>query len=164
MYLFFLLFAMCSAYFGLTYLYWAFFEGRLPPPFRRRSLYSILGISVFMLLVFMGVYLSPSMDIGIGNRILHAIGGGFLAYIVCVVAVRDSGLRIRGMRFFIFSFLIVTALGVANEMLEFLLQSYTPLVFSPTVTDTWLDLASNLVGTLLGAIATIFLLKTDSKA
>ena len=160
MYLLFLLCAMCSAYFGLTYLYWGFFEGRLPPAFRRRSLYSILGISICMLAVFTGVYLMPSMDIGIGNRILHAFGGGFLAYLVCFLIVRDSGLRISRFRFFIFTFLVVTALGVANEMLEFLLQSTTGLIFSPTPTDTWLDLASNLVGTLLAAAPLTYFVET----
>ena len=160
MYLLFLLLAMCSAYFGLTYLYLGFFEGILPPAFRRRSLYSILGISICMLAVFTGVYLMPSMDIGIGNRILHAFGGGFLAYLVCFLVVCDSGLRISRFRFFIFTFLVVTALGVANEMLEFLLQSTTGLIFSPTPTDTWLDLASNLVGTLLAAVPLTYFVKT----
>ena len=161
MYLLFLLCAMCSAYFGLTYLFWGFFEDKLPPAFRRRSLYSILGISVFMLIVFTGVYLMPSMDLGIGNRILHACGGGFLAYVVCFLVVRDSGLRISRFRFFIFTFLVVTALGVANEMLEFQLQSTTSLIFSPTPTDTWLDLASNLVGSLIAAVLINFLLKSS---
>lgn len=59
--------------------------------------------------------------------------------------------------------LIGTALGVANELFEFLLQSTTHLVFSPTVTDTWLDLLSNTIG--IGVAVSIFsaFIKTPRK-
>ncbi len=53
----------------------------------------------------------------LSNRVLHVFGGGFLAFLICFLAALDSRVRIRRFQFFLFSFLIVIALGVANEIL-----------------------------------------------
>jgi hypothetical protein len=86
------------------------------------------------------------------NRVLHAYGGGFMAFLVCFLVVRDSKLSLTKFQFFIFSFLIVAALGVANEILEFFLQNYAGMIFSSHINDTWYDLMSNTIGSLIATV------------
>jgi hypothetical protein len=109
----------------------------------------VIIIGVLSIVSYWISFLIP--DVQFSNRFLHAFGGGFLGFLVCFLAVKDNNLKIDRFRFFVFSFLIVIALGVANELMEFILQTYTHFIFSPTSTDTWLDLASNLVGIILAA-------------
>ena len=85
------------------------------------------------------------------NRLLHALGGGFVAFFVCFLVARDSQIDITRFQFFVFSFLLVTAFGVGNEILEFAIQHYLDLTFARDVADTWLDLVSNTVGVLVAA-------------
>lgn len=91
-------------------------------------------------------------DKQLSNRVLHAFAGGFTAFAVNFLAARDAKVEIGRMRFFIFAILIVTAMGVGNELIEFFLQKYYHFIFSPTVYDTWLDLFSNLIGTLIAGM------------
>lgn len=86
-----------------------------------------------------------------GNRLLHFMGGGFLPFLVCFLAAKNSGQQITRFQFLVFSMLVVMALGIGNEIIEFFLQHYFHLTFARTVDDTWLDLASNLLGTISGA-------------
>jgi glycopeptide antibiotics resistance protein len=81
-------------------------------------------------------------------------GGGFLSLLICFLATRNSKTSLSKFQFFIISSLIVSTMGVANEIIEFLLQNYTNLdfTFAQTINDTWLDLISNTIGALLGAI------------
>ncbi len=58
------------------------------------------------------------------------------------LAAKDSNIVIDRFRFFTLSVLIVTGLGVANEMLEFFLQSQTGLIFTTSINDTRVDLTS----------------------
>ena len=87
----------------------------------------------------------------LANRLLHALGGGALGTLTCYLATKDSKVNITTFQFFIFSFLLVTALGVGNELLEFFLQETTGEIFSNSNIDAWLDLASNTVGALLAS-------------
>lgn len=119
------------------------------PAFGKQAAFSMLSILVLIFAIEIITAFIPDQEIG--NRILHALGGGFVAFLICLFAARDTGLRISKTRFLIFSFLLVTGLGVANELLEFLLQNITQVIYSPTTTDTWLDLLSNTIGILLGA-------------
>ncbi len=75
-----------------------------------------------------------------------------MAFMVCFLVVKDSKLPVTKFQFLIFSALIATALGVANELLEFFLQHYFGFISAASVTDTWLDLLSNTVGILLASI------------
>ena len=85
------------------------------------------------------------------NRLQHAFGGGFMALVVYIFALRDSDISLRIFQAVIFGILIVTALGVGNELLELTLQTFTGVQFTHYLTDTWLDLLSNTVGVLAGA-------------
>ena len=80
-----------------------------------------------------------------------------MSFFICFRVVRDSRLLISKFQFFVFSVLVVTAMGVGNEIVEFVLQNYMPLVFSVDINDTWLDLISNGLGMLLGAALFTFL-------
>lgn len=112
----------------------------------------------------MFVYLVSSKisDLELGNRIIHAFGGGFLAYLVCFFAVKDDRIKIDSVKFFIFSFMLVMTLGIGNEIAEYFLQNYLNFSAAPSINDTWLDLMSNIAGTLIAALCfTPFLPKGD---
>ncbi len=146
-------------YFAAYFLYPYFFEGRAVKP-TDRSWISI----VVIVLAFFAAYSASAViqDLQLRNRVLHAFGGGFLASLICWLAVRDSRLRIGRFRFFVFTFLLVMTLGVANEIAEYFLQGRTGMVFATDVNDTWLDLLSNAVGALLGwACLTPFVARTE---
>jgi len=87
-----------------------------------------------------------------GNRFLHTFGGGFLAYLTCYLATKDSKVHIRRAQFFVLSFLVVIALGNVNEVFEFILHNTTNIVFAETINDTWLDLCCNIIGALVAAL------------
>lgn len=135
-----------AAYLGLYFLM-PFLLSQKPAFLTRRSLHSILLIIGLSLLVSYGAAHIP--DPVIGNRILHALGGGFLAFLACFLAARDSRIAIHRPQFIILSLMIVTALGVGNELAEFALQSITGFPFTDSLTDTWLDLLSNTTGALV---------------
>ncbi|GEM_PF-730431 len=156
--MYFLLFAIgfCAAYIFLYFLFGLFFKNKIIP-LNPNAWRSILLILLFHSLVQIGIWSIPDPEWS--NRFQHAIGGGFLSFIICFVVAKDSKIRIQPLQFLVWSFLVVTALGVANEMVEFFLQTTTPLVFTTGLEDTWLDLLSNWVGVLLAAGCLMPLLK-----
>ncbi len=139
---------MCISYVVIAEVYWLFFVGSLAP-LRRRSLLSIVLIFLFCAAAFTVSLMIPDKEFG--NRVLHALGGGFVAFFVCFRAVRDTRLPITRFQFFILGALTVTAMGVGNELLELLLQTTLGFFFSQNPYDTWLDLLSNTVGILVAA-------------
>lgn len=66
--------------------------------------------------------------------------------------MKDSTLSISRFQFLTLSMLLVTAMGVGNEILEFFLQNYFYLISSQNPLDTWLDLISNTLGIITGAL------------
>ncbi len=144
-------FGLCLAYL-LVYLLIGPFFNQPTARLTARSTYSLITIFVFSLLTFaISIYIP---DLVLGNRVLHAFGGGFMAFFVCFLAARDSRVKINRFQFLLVSLLVVTALGVANEIIEFFLQYYFAkydLFFATTINDTWLDLVSNTIGILLAA-------------
>ena len=151
-YLVFIVLAMCATYFILLALLPRFFAQKVMLP-RRRQLVSLVHIVIFLVLTYAVNF--SIQDPWLANRVLHIFGGGFLGFFMCFLAVRDSGIRITKFQFFVFSVLIVLALGTANELLELFLQEYAGIISSTTVTDTWLDLASNTVGIILASICLV---------
>ena len=145
---------LCLAY-GLFAYGFAWFFGAGPVRLSRRSVVYIALVAVA------GDFVSTLIpDWQLANRVLHILAGGFAGYLACVLAARDASLAIGRARFAIVAALLVTALGVANEHLELALQSFAHLRFAATVSDTWLDLASNTVGIALGALALTWLVPT----
>lgn len=131
------------AYFILAALYSLFFDKRLPV-FHTKPMRSLIVIVLFGLIVF--AVMSAATDPWLNNRIEHALGGGVFATLICFLAVRDTRPSLSRFQFFVFTALVVTSLGVLNELVEFFLQMHTTMIFSPDALDTWLDLTSNTVG------------------
>lgn len=149
MYLLAITVGLCAAYFGLMFLFSMIFTNKFPVIPQKRSVFSVIVIA---LLSIVGYVISFSIpDPNLSNRFLRGFGGGFLAFLVCFLAVRDARIPVSRFQFFVFSFLVVTTLGVANEIAEFFLQTVTGIVYTPTITDTWLDLSSNTVGIMIAA-------------
>lgn len=152
MYLLILTFGLCFSYIILFFLFPYFFKGELPK-ISVRSLGSIAIIFVASITSFVVSEMIPDPELK--NRVLHGLGGGFVAFLVCFLAARDSNVAITKFQFFILSVLVVTAMGVGNEIVEFFVQEYFPFihfVFSAGPLDTWLDLVSNTVGILVAAV------------
>lgn len=142
--------AYVATYFALYYMMPFLFEQRAAH-LGKRSLYSL---AIIFALTLVTLSLSASVaDAEWSNRLQHAFGGGFSAFIVYFLAVKDSGVRITALQLFILGLLIVTALGVGNELIEFLGQTYTNFIFATHINDTWFDLLSNTVGALFAALA-----------
>jgi hypothetical protein len=140
---------MAISYFPIRYLLLYFFQTSKPRAIGSQWIVSCLAIIVFSLGVYIVSYAIP--DLEWGNRIVHAFGGGFLAYMVAFLAAKDSGLAPDRVKFFIFTFMLVMTLGIGNEVVEYLLQNVFNFTAAPHINDTWLDLISNIVGTLLAA-------------
>jgi ABC-type uncharacterized transport system fused permease/ATPase subunit len=105
----------------------------------------ILGIIIFSIVFLI-------KDSELANRFQHAIAGGFLAMLISYLAFKDSQVEINKLQIILLSALVVTFLGVLNEILEFIIQINTNLVFADNLNDTWLDLTSNFFGIMLGSI------------
>jgi hypothetical protein len=102
-------------------------------------------------------YFTGNMKNGeIANRLLHSIGGGVLAFFIYYFAMTDSNTKVKALQFFTLGVLIVSALGVVNELFELFAATYFHMEFSTNRLDTWLDLLSNTVGlTASGAFLTL---------
>lgn len=149
MYLAFITLAMCVVYFILLQLFPIFFAQKITLQ-RRKPFLSLICIVIFSVLAYVASF--SIQDIELSNRVLHIFGGAFLGFFVCFLATRDSRININKFQFFVFGALIVLALAIANELLEFVLQEYGILVSAINVNETWLDLASNVVGIILASI------------
>jgi uncharacterized membrane protein YhaH (DUF805 family) len=145
-----------ATYFAL-YFFIPFLVGQKPIALSRRSLYSVLIIVGSSIATSFIASIIP--DLALSNRFLHAIGGGFLAMLVCFLASMDSRVSISKFQLISISFLISAFLGVGNELAEFALQSITGFPFTDSLIDTWLDLTSNTVGAALGVLCLAPLIK-----
>jgi hypothetical protein len=149
LYVFIVALGLCVMYFVLSYCLAHFFEWEGPHFSFGKTARSLSLILLGASAVFVAMNLVE--DRQLANRIEHAFGGGFLAFLVCYLVARDMGRPITRFQFFVLSFLVVTALGVANEVLEFFAQEYFGVVLAKNLNDTWLDLISNTTGALIGA-------------
>ena len=140
---------LCLCYPALFFILPIFFEKKMDS-ISRKAVPSILIILIVSFFIYYLNFIISNVDVA--NRVLHTFGGGFLAFLVCFLVVSDSKLKINKFQFFAFAFLLVTALGVTNEILEFILQNYTQMVMASNINDTWLDLISNTFGILIGGI------------
>lgn len=119
--------------------------------FKKKSFTFILLASI---IIFSIVFLIKDPEFS--NRFQHAIAGGFLAMLVSYLAFKDSQAKINKLQMILLSILIVTFLGVLNEIAEFLGEIFTSLVFADNIYDTWYDLTSNLFGIILGCVFVLF--------
>jgi len=153
-YLTFINLALCVCYFLFIFLFSKFFEQKEKTKiYSKRTLFSLLLITVLSWVIYFISYSFSNLEMG--NRFLHALGGGFMSVVVCYLAVRNNKFSLTRFQFFVFSFMLVSTMGVANELLEFFLQSYFHLPAASTITDTWLDLLSNTVGILIASLVCV---------
>ncbi|MES2623172.1 MAG: hypothetical protein V4576_02060 [Patescibacteria group bacterium] len=147
-FLLFITFLLCVTYTVLFYFFPFFFnENKQVVKPKLFSYLLIIALSII------GYYISFNIpDPIFANRFLHGFGGGFMAFFTCFLAARDSKITSGKLRFFILSALIVTALGVGNEILECILQYYNIMISADTINDTWLDLISNTTGMLIASM------------
>jgi len=126
-----------------------FFVGKIENPFKHftLSLLWIVPLSVAGYIVALNIPIE-----WLANRFMHGFCGGCMALFTCFLAYKDSKMRITRFQFALFSFLVVTALGVGNEIMEFVFQNFTDAVFADTINDTWFDLISNTIGCLVAVI------------
>ena len=157
MYLILVALGFCFVYVALLFLYALFFKSALPT-MRLRFAYSAAWI--LALYTAVSLFAGTIEDLELSNRILHIFGGGFLAYFVCFLVAKDLTLQVSRFHFIVFSLLVVSALGVANEIIEYFLQNYTSLSFATSANDTWLDLMSNSIGAFIGTVLLTPFIKT----
>ncbi len=154
-------FGLCVSYLILFFLFPYFFYGTKG---NKLSLKSLASILVICAISFLSCYIALSIDDrDFGNRILHIFGGGLTAFFVCFLAAKDSGVQLRKFQFFLFSFLMVIALGIVNEIAEFLLQYYFDIISAETPIDTWLDLNSNVIGALIASVCLVPFISSKNK-
>lgn len=142
----------CTAYLFLHFFFPLFFHGHTTS--FRKSSFLFLGLVILGYAVVWYIT-SQIVDVNVSNRILHIFGGGFLAFFMCFLISIDTKIRVDRFRLFTFILFVVLSLGVANEMMEYVLGLYTPLTFADTADDTRLDLISNCVGAVLAIIMLI---------
>ena len=150
---------LCVLYTSLLWFF-PYFFGK---PSAVKQAFSLRSIAYLLALYTFVIWIVFSMeDIELGNRILHSVAGGFAAFMTCFLAVRDTRLPLSRLRFFIFSALLVTSLGVVNELAELILSFFVEFDFPRHIDDTWFDLASNTVGLLVAALVFTPFIKSDA--
>jgi hypothetical protein len=149
MYLLFITLGLCLSYFIFYYLLFMFVSVS-NEKFGKKTIYSLVGVFIASLIIYIIVF--NISDLVLGNRLLHTFGGGFLGVLVCFLVVKDKKIDLTKLQFFVLSLLLVTFLGVLNEILECVLQNYFGIISADSINDTWFDLISNTVGLLLAGI------------
>ena len=96
----------------------------------------------------------------LGNALLHGLGGGVAAallftYLVGTFEVAWS-VRVQAVGLFI----LVSTLGVLNELGEYVVELFHLAVYSEDTHDTWRDFTANTVGAALGFVLLLALSPT----
>jgi hypothetical protein len=121
---------------------------------KKRSFASIALLVITSVVVYVvSYYVIPDRELG--NRFLHAFGGGFTLFLMCLLAMRDADVMISRKIFFITCFIVVTVFGTCNEIIEIILQYYTDFLFSPTLFDVALDITSNTLGFFIASLCLV---------
>jgi hypothetical protein len=149
MYLIGLSIAYCIAYLALFFGISFFFNNR----FSRLGIRSVRSIVLIVLLYFGALVASGLVsDPDWSNRILHTFGGGFLIVVAAAMAAVDSGIKLKAFQFIVVALSVGALFGVVNEIVEYILQTHFGFVFTSSVSDTWLDLISNTIGSALAGV------------
>lgn len=153
LYTFFITIAMCVFYFAIYWTHHHFWPNH-KTSLDRRSFWAVLGIFIASNLI--SLFALTTDHVEFGNRILHAVGGGVLGYLAWFLAVRNFNLPLGRLSGFVIGFMLITTLGVANEIAEFILQEYFHYgIFALSDIDAWLDLTSNTIGILCATLVVL---------
>ena len=141
-------------FFGISF----FFTNCLAKP-KLRSIGSIglILLFYFSVLVISGLISDPEWS----NRILHTFGGGFLIVLVTFLVIRDSNTRINAFQFIVTGLSVAALVGIANEIFEFILQNQFGFMFANSINETWFDLISNTVGSIIASLLIVPFVKVE---
>lgn len=89
--------------------------------------------------------LSPSGQ-GVGNFLLHAVGGGMATASTYVYILKNLNLNINWRLNIALLFMFVSAFGILNELLEYAAELAGLGIFSIDSQDTWRDFVANSSG------------------
>ena len=110
----------------------------------------ILGLTVLIVSTFFGFFLNIATDNGTGNFVLHFVGGGVNVALIWEYIKKNLTFKIPFIMEVFVLYFVVSGFGAANELLEYLLDTFTRLKFSPDRTDTWKDILANTLGCYTG--------------
>jgi hypothetical protein len=85
-------------------------------------------------------------DPALANRIQHAFAGAFAVTALSYIAWLASGVSLSKFQFFCLACLLASCFGIANELLESIMQIQGRHIFADSIEDTWYDLWANSVG------------------
>ena len=130
------------AYIFIFALFSLFFENKRS--FKNKLVLRSVIYPIFMSsVIYFFIFNTLDPFFGWGNRLVHALNGGFITFFLCFLVAKDGDFKINRFQFFIFSFLLVTAFGVFYEIFEFVAQHFFHIEMVIGIEDTWLDLISN---------------------
>ena len=95
MYLVFMTLSLCVTYF-VIFNYSPLFFNTSAVKISSKSFKSVAFIASLSLLGYLIAFNIP--DLELSNRFLHGFGGGFMAFLVCFLAIKDSKLPIKKLK------------------------------------------------------------------
>lgn len=116
---------------------------------KRPTLHTDVFLIVAIISLIVAAYVGTRNESIAANFFQHAVGGGFVTGLLTLFTLRNFKLRLPLLAVACLVIASVSVFGIANELLEFLLQSTTSLRFANDIADTWRDLAANTSGALL---------------
>jgi hypothetical protein len=120
----------------------------------KQSIISLLLILIFSVCVYFVSYHLITNKV-LGNRFLHIFGGGFTLFIVVFLALKDAKIKLKSWVVLLIGFMVVTLLGLFNEVLEILIQKNIGFTLATSLDDTLLDLLSNNIGLVLAYLVSL---------
>ena len=130
--------------FALGLLWWLTWE--LKKPFEPKKHVVWLVYTIFFSIL--GLLLSElsTSGQGIGNVLMHAVGGGMATACTYQYVKRNLNIQINWRLEVAFLFLFVSGFGVLNELLEYVAELSGYGIFSLDSHDTWRDFVANSTG------------------
>lgn len=126
------------------YLSW-----ELNKPFEPTRQWPWLAVTGLLSITGLALSFLSTGGLGIGNFLLHAVGGGMASastyeYLRCSLKLNFS-LRLQ----FVGLFFFVSGFGVLNELAEYVAELSGYGIFSISSQDTWKDFVANTSGAIL---------------
>jgi hypothetical protein len=78
-----------------------------------------------------------------------------LLFVVVFLALKDAKIKLKSWVVLLIGFMVVTLLGLFNEVLEIMVQKNIGFVLATSLNDTLLDLLSNNIGLVLAYLVSL---------
>jgi hypothetical protein len=115
-----------------------------------------------IILICSFIFYGDMFNSGGGNFLLHFFGGGVVTSLIFTFTLSHIRYQIPLLLQLVLLYFLVSGLGCANELLEFLLDTITKNPYSMSRIDTWKDMLANTSGAVVGFIS-IVLVQTIRK-